>query len=431
MNKKNNKAIEKMISDSDSDEVQVTKVAKKNDKAKRKASGASEGSQSVSLTKQKAKDIKKKPKQAADSDEEEEKPVKKVPSKSGKKKATSDSDSDVPVQKKPVKKEEKKSKKQVDSDSDEDVKKPVANKGKKADSDSESEKPKKVVAKPADSDDEEIEVVPKKGTNGHAKVGGEEDDGETHAELFVKNLSYKITEDALWEHFGTFGTVTNVKMLFNKETGRPTGLAFVGFESRAEAKAALANAGSLDGRDLQCSFSNDKGKAAGRTPQTNNSRGGYGNNNSYNNNDGGFKKPAYSGDAHTIFVGNLGFKTNENTIKKFFERAGNVVGIRIAKNEEGRSKGFCHVDFDSKDAVQSAIAYAGENLDGREVRVDASEPRKNRDGGDRGGFGGGRGGFGGGRGGGRGGFNKSGPPRQTHGYMGGAGKKVKFDSDEE
>ena len=70
-----------------------------------------------------------------------------------------------------------------------------------------------------------------------------------------------------------------------------------------------------------------------------------------------------------------------------------------------KAKGFCHVDFDSSDAVQTAITYAGQDLDGREVRVDASQPRQNRDSGfgggrGRGGFGGGRGrgGFGGGRG---------------------------------
>jgi len=62
-------------------------------------------------------------------------------------------------------------------------------------------------------------------------------------------------------------------------------------------------------------------------------------------------------------------------------------------------KGFAHVDFDSADAVEEAKKLAGQQLDGRELRVDASTPRQggsgNRGGSFRGGRGGGRGGRGG------------------------------------
>ena len=42
---------------------------------------------------------------------------------------------------------------------------------------------------------------------------------------------------------------------------------------------------------------------------------------------------------------------------------------------------YAHVDFDSNEAVQKAMGKAGQNLDGRDVRVDASTPRQG--GGDR------------------------------------------------
>lgn len=214
------------------------------------------------------------------------------------------------------------------------------------------------------------------------------------------------------KHFSKFGNVSNVKVLTDKMTGKPRGIAFVNFEKHSQAQKAINGAGELDGRDLQCSFSNDKD---GNKP----------NNNNFGGNRGGDRpQQSFSGEAFTIFVGNLGFKTNEQTIKKFFQSCGNVVSVRIAKQEDGRAKGFCHVDFDSSDAVEKACALAGQDLDGREVRVDKSEPRKPREGGfsrggDRGGRGG-RGGFGG-RGG-RGGFD-----RPSHGHMGGQGKKTTFD----
>ncbi len=384
---------EQVLSDSDSSDVKVTKkvVPTKT----RTKSNASESSASVNLAKKKAP---------------------------AKKQVDSDSESDKPVNKKPVKKVTK-----ADSDSDESPKKPAkkvapVKKAKDSDSDSDSS-PKKPVkkaapvkkAKDSDSDSDSSSVKPvKKGSVPQKKQDSdnENENEEGHTELFVKNLSWKADENMIRKHFSKFGNVSNVKVLTDKMTGKPRGIAFVNFEKHSQAQKAINGAGELDGRDLQCSFSNDKD---GNKP----------NNNNFGGNRGGDRpQQSFSGEAFTIFVGNLGFKTNEQTIKKFFQSCGNVVSVRIAKQEDGRAKGFCHVDFDSSDAVEKACALAGQDLDGREVRVDKSEPRKPREGGfsrggDRGGRGG-RGGFGG-RGG-RGGFD-----RPSHGHMGGQGKKTTFD----
>lgn len=252
-------------------------------------------------------------------------------------------------------------------------------------------------AKEVDEESEDIEE--------EAEDDKSEKEEETHSELFIKNLSWNSTEDSVAEHFARFGKVLSVKLLNDKMTGKPKGIGFIKFEKRADAKKAMADAGELDGRTPNCSWSNEKGDAKPRGDNKFEKRPERSNN---------------SGDSHTIFVGNLGFKTNENTIKKFFSRAGNIVGIRIAMNEDGRAKGFCHVDFDSSEAVQKAISYAGQEIDGREIRVDASEARKPREGG----FGGGRGrgGFRGGEsrgfGGGRGGF-RGGDSRGRGGFRGG------------
>ena len=94
-------------------------------------------------------------------------------------------------------------------------------------------------------------------------------------------------------------------------------------------------------------------------------------------------------------------------------------------NEDGRAKGFCHVDFDSAEAVQKAMGKAGQNLDGREIRVDASTPRQG--GGSRG-----RGGPRGGRGGPRGGGFNSFDRQKRSGDISSANKNavVTFDDDE-
>jgi len=76
--------------------------------------------------------------------------------------------------------------------------------------------------------------------------------------------------------------------------------------------------------------------------------------------------------------------------------------------EDGRPRGFAHVEFETHEMAKEAMKLAGKNLDGREVRLDLSQSKKREGGfgsGRGGGFGGGRGGSfgGGGRGGGFGG----------------------------
>ena len=123
---------------------------------------------------------------------------------------------------------------------------------------------------------------------------------------------------------------------------------------------------------------------------------------------GGYK-PQGDGEVNTIFVGNLGFRTEQWAIEEFFKGCGSITSVRIAQDENGRSRGFAHVEFSSNSEAVEGMKLAGHALDGREVRLDLSQSRRGGGGGGRGGgrgggFGGGRGGgFGGGRGGGFGG----------------------------
>jgi len=232
-------------------------------------------------------------------------------------------------------------------------------------------------------------------------------------------------------------------------TGKARGLGFVEFGTREEAQAALDDAASLevDGRLIQVTFSDNKPERTGAAPGGYNKpyggqqSGGYGGQQSGGyggQQSGGYgqqsQRSNYDGERHAAFVGNLGFRTNEGSVRSFFGDCGNVVDVRIAKSEDGKSRGFCHVDFDSSDALQKAIAKAGQDLDGRPIRVDQSTPRAGGGsggrGGDRGGRGG-RGGFGGGRGG-RGGFgNPMDRAKKTGGLSVATANAVQtFDDDE-
>ena len=65
--------------------------------------------------------------------------------------------------------------------------------------------------------------------------------------LYVGNLSYDTTELDLRDTFGKLGTVTDAKVVMDRETGRPRGFAFVEMSTDQEAQTAIAE---LNGREL-------------------------------------------------------------------------------------------------------------------------------------------------------------------------------------
>jgi len=65
--------------------------------------------------------------------------------------------------------------------------------------------------------------------------------------IFVGNLPFKATEDEIEQVFSAHGKVHAVKLLTDRETGKPRGFGFVEMDD-AEAEVAIR---ALDGQDFQ------------------------------------------------------------------------------------------------------------------------------------------------------------------------------------
>ncbi len=116
-----------------------------------------------------------------------------------------------------------------------------------------------------------------------------------------------------------------------------------------------------------------------------------------------------------IYVGNLSWTMTDEDLSSLFTQFGTVTSAKILKDKmNGRSKGFGFVEMDDAEAAKTAIANLNENeIQGRKLIVNESQPRTEGEGG-AGGFK--KRSFGGGSGGG-GGYKKSG----GGGYGGGSG----------
>lgn len=65
--------------------------------------------------------------------------------------------------------------------------------------------------------------------------------------IYVGNLSFKVSDQELMEVFEEFGEVTSAKVIKDRETGRSKGFGFVEMENDNEAQAAIDE---LDGAEI-------------------------------------------------------------------------------------------------------------------------------------------------------------------------------------
>jgi RNA recognition motif-containing protein len=83
--------------------------------------------------------------------------------------------------------------------------------------------------------------------------------------LYVGNLSFSTTEEALQAEFSAHGQVEEVAVITDRDTGRPRGFAFVTMNNDNEARSAIEslNGTELDGRTITVNEARPKTNAGG------------------------------------------------------------------------------------------------------------------------------------------------------------------------
>ena len=81
-----------------------------------------------------------------------------------------------------------------------------------------------------------------------------------------------------------------------------------------------------------------------------------------------------------LYVGNLSWKTNDDSLRAFFASAGDVTSASVAlERDTGRSRGFGFVEMATADEAQKAISmFNGQNFMGRSITVNVARPPENR-----------------------------------------------------
>ncbi|KXN86332.1 Nuclear localization sequence-binding protein [Leucoagaricus sp. SymC.cos] len=255
----------------------------------------------------------------------------------------------------------------TDSDSDDGKPKAAAIATKKAESFSSEESGSDSDSSDDDDADGDVKMadapaaIPKAITNGKRKADGDEQPQAKKVKLdpttqetvsiFVGHLSWSIDNDRLAQEFAHCGEVVSATVQTDRNTGRSRGFGYVHFTStEAVEKALEMNGKEIDGRAINVDRSTPPDPNQVREKR------------SRNFND------QISPPSSTLFIANLPFSINEDTLWTYFENH-SVKTIRLPTDRDtGAPKGFGYVELESvEDAKKAFEALSGTEIEGRGV----------------------------------------------------------------
>ena len=129
------------------------------------------------------------------------------------------------------------------------------------------------------------------------------------------NLSWKVDDNLLYQEFEHCADLLSARVVTDRESGRPRGFGYVDFaNSEAAQKAFDDKQGAfLDGRDMRLDFAADRPKKTDASPGDRAKK--YGD--------------VLSPESDTLFVGNVSFQADEDTLSAFFNDVANVKSLRL------------------------------------------------------------------------------------------------------
>ncbi|KAG1756703.1 uncharacterized protein EDB91DRAFT_1325663 [Suillus paluster] len=174
--------------------------------------------------------------------------------------------------------------------------------------------------------------------------------------IFIKNLDEAIDNKALHDTFAAFGNVLSCKVATD-EHGRSKGYGFVHYETAEAADTAIK---AVNGMLL-----NDKKVYVGHHISRKERQS---------------KLDEMKAQFTNLYIKNLDLEVTQEEFEELFNRYGNVTSAVIQVDDEGRSKGFGFVNYETHDEAQRAVDNLHDiELNGKKLFVSRAQKKAERE----------------------------------------------------
>merc|ERR1712142_412046 len=173
--------------------------------------------------------------------------------------------------------------------------------------------------------------------------------------IFIKNLDKNIDNKGLYDTFSAFGNILSCKISTDPK-GQSRGYGFVHYETKEAAQEAIAKVNGMMLNDKKVFVGEFMSKKE-RLEKIGDQQKQYKN----------------------VFVKNFGDALDEESLSEMLKKVGEITSCVVMNDENGKSKGFGFVAFDSHDAADAAVAeFDGVEIDGRKITVCRAQKKAER-----------------------------------------------------
>ncbi|KAJ4784785.1 RNA-binding (RRM/RBD/RNP motifs) family protein [Rhynchospora pubera] len=180
-------------------------------------------------------------------------------------------------------------------------------------------------------------------------AGRGEDSYEAN-KVVASGMPYSTTEEEIREMFEQCGPIFQLQLSRFPDSGNFRGLAFITFESESAAISAL----SLDGTKMGDRFVRVE---KCRVDQKRKRKAEF------------LADPEKAKGCLSAYIGNLSWNVTEDDIIECFNTS-KISSVRFAFDKiTGKSRGFCHVDFEDDESLEKAIQKNQTEFHGRPMKI--------------------------------------------------------------
>lgn len=174
--------------------------------------------------------------------------------------------------------------------------------------------------------------------------------------IFIKNLDPAIDNKDLFETFSTFGKILSAKIATD-DYGNSKGYGFVHFESTEAAESAIENVNGMLLNDRKVFVSRHIPKQDRQS-----------------------KSEELKANYTNVYVKDIKPEVTEEEFKELFAKYGKITSAALARDQDGNSRGFGFVNFETHDAAANAVSELnGSEFHGNKIYVGRAQTKFERE----------------------------------------------------